>query len=276
MIDRLGRWLISSVEELGRFFIFLKDVVRWSGVTVASWGAAALAAAARRPRPRALELKETIEQMVEAGYNSIPVGLITALFTGMVLALQTGYILEKKLQGISQYLGGFVTLSMVRELGPVLTSLIVAGRVGSAMAAEIGTMKVTEQVDALETLATNPVKYLAVPRALACLVMLPLLVVFTDAVGFLGGAMIAGTRFDVSLNSYTVSAQDMVGLGDIFGGLLKAAFFGVIIATVSCFKGFNTSGGAEGVGRATTSAVVAACISILIADYVLTATMGLL
>jgi len=275
-IDSLGRRVIEQIEDLGRFFVSLKAVAYWLGVTVADWAACAFAIVARRPRRRALELKETFDQMVSIGVNSMPVALITAIFTGMVLALQTGYILEKKLQGISQYLGGLVTLSMVRELGPVLTSLIVAGRVGSAMAAEIGTMKVTEQIDALETLATNPVKHLTVPRLLACTATLPLLVIFAGAVGVFGGLIVAWTRFGQSTSTYIASVQDMVGLGDLFGGLVKTAFFGVIIATVSCHKGFNTSGGAEGVGRATTSAVVVTCITVLIADYFLTAMMGLL
>jgi phospholipid/cholesterol/gamma-HCH transport system permease protein len=193
----------------------------------------------------------------------------------MVLALQTGYTLERKLQGISQYLGGMVTLSMIRELGPVLTSLIVTGRVGSAMAAEIGTMRVTEQIDALETLATSPVKYLVVPRVLACLVMLPVLVIFSDAVGVFGGFIIASTRYGQSAGIYLDNAKTMVVLDDLFSGLFKSAFFGVIIATVSCYRGFHTTGGAEGVGRATTSAVVISSMCILIADYFLTAAMGI-
>jgi len=273
-LDRLGRQVIGFLEDLGRFFIMLGQVVHWLAVTLANWMTGIACALTRRPRPKALELKETVEQMVSIGVNSLPVALITALFTGMVLALQTGYTLEQKMQGISQYLGGLVTISMLRELGPVLTSLIVTGRVGSAMAAEIGTMRVTEQIDALETLATNPVKYLVVPRLLACLLMLPLLVVFADAMGVFGGYLIAWTRFGQSANMYIENAQDMVVLSDLFGGLTKAAFFGVIIATVCCYKGFNTRGGAEGVGRATTGAVVISSIGILISDYFLTATLS--
>ncbi len=274
-LDALGRNGMVVLEEFGRFFIFLSQVVRWLGVTLANWWNWMSCAMTGRPRPCVLEVRETFDQMVIIGVDSIPVVLITAFFTGMVLALQTGYILEDKLRGISQFLGGLVTLSMVRELGPVVICLIVTGRVGSAMAAEIGTMRVTEQIDAFVTLSTSPIKYLVVPRLLACVAMAPLLVLFADAVGVYGGLVIAQTKFDQSAATYILNIQDMVGLGDLFGGLFKAAFFGVIIATVSCHKGFNASGGAEGVGRATTSAVVIASIAILIADYFLTAAMGL-
>ena len=250
------------------------QVVRWSAVTLGNWTSFAVHALARRPRPRLYEFHETMEQMVSTGVNSLPVAAVTAVFTGMVLALQTGITLEKKLAGVSQYLGGMVSMTMLRELGPVLTALIVTGRVGSAMAAEIGTMRVTEQIDARETLGTNPVKYLVVPRVFALLVMLPVLTMFSDAIGMVGGYLVAHVRFGQSFGMFIENAQSMVDLNDLFSGLFKTFFFGVIIATVSCYKGFRTSGGAEGVGRSTTSAVVISSMTILVADYLLTATMS--
>jgi phospholipid/cholesterol/gamma-HCH transport system permease protein len=274
LFSRLGRVLLEFVSDLGRFFVMQGSVVRWLLATLGGWVRFTYCTVLRRPGRSPFEARETVEQMVSIGVNSVPVVLVTALFTGMVLALQTGYTLDSKLQGISQFLGGMVTLSMIRELGPVLTSLIVAGRVGSAMAAELGTMRVTEQIDALETLGTNPIRYLVVPRVIASLFMLPVLVLFADAVGVLGGFVIAQMRYGQSAGMYLENAQSMVVLGDLFSGLFKTAFFGVIIAMVSCYKGFNTTGGAEGVGRATTSAVVVSSMGILMADYMLTAAMS--
>jgi len=274
MLSRLGRAVLIYMEDLGRFFLMAASVGRWLMVTFAGWIRYAVCAAMRRPRPPVFEARETIEQMVTVGVNSVPVVLVTALFTGMVLALQTGLTLESKMAGVSQYLGGMVSVSMLRELGPVLTALIVTGRVGSAMAAEIGTMKVTEQIDALETLATSPLRYLVVPRLIALAVMMPILTVFSDAIGVMGGYWVARVRFGQPASMYIENAQMMVGMSDLFSGLTKTFFFGIIIVTVSCYKGFNTSGGAEGVGKATTSAVVVSSIAILVADYFLTAAMS--
>ncbi len=275
MIDALGRVILGFLEDFGRFALSLVQVGRWTFITVRNWVNVGVAVLLGRPHGRTLELRETVDQMVTMGVNSVPVAVVTAFFTGMVLALQTGITLERKLQGVSAYLGGLVSVSMLRELGPVLTSLIITGRVGSAMAAEIGTMRVTEQVDALETLATNPVKYLVVPRVLALVCMLPMLALFADAVGVTGGFLIASARFGQSFHLYLENAQAMVVLSDLFSGMLKTAVFGFIIATVSCYKGFHAAGGAEGVGRATTSAVVISSMGILIADYFLTAGMSL-
>ncbi len=273
-IDRLGALVLGFIDELGAFFVMFGQVVRWLLVTLGEWLEWLVSAVRGRPRPRIFEFTETIDQMVAVGVNSLPVALVTAMFTGMVLALQTGMTLEKKMTGISQYLGGMVTVSMLRELGPVLTGLIVAGRIGSAMAAEIGTMRVTEQIDALETLSTNPVRYLAVPRVIAGVLMLPILTVLADAVGVMGGMMVAHVRFHQGAATYLENSLTMVDLNDLFSGLFKTFFFGMIIATVSCHKGFMTSGGAEGVGRATTGAVVVSCMSILVADYFLTAALS--
>jgi len=215
-------------------------------------------------------LNEIFSQIVKIGYNSIPVVLITAFFTGMVLALQSGHMLDTKIDRVSKLMGGLVATSMVRELGPVLTGLIVTGKTGSSMAAEIGTMKVTEQIDALRTLATDPIQYLAVPRFLASIVMLPALTLIADIVGILGGAVITVFTLNHTLSDFMEYMQNYVGMGDVIGGVIKASVFGAIISIVSCAYGFATSGGAEGVGKSTTSAVVISSMGILISDYFLT------
>jgi len=215
------------------------------------------------------------EQMVKIGVESVPVAITTALFTGMVLALQSGYTLETKIKGVSQFIGAVVSISMVRELGPVLTGMVIAGRMGSAVAAEIGTMQVTEQIDALYTLAANPVKYLGVPRFLAFTLMLPLLTVFADIVGWVGGLFISSLKF-TSAEVYIDSTKTSLVTGDIMGGLIKATVFGAIIAIVACRQGFATTNGAEGVGKATTNAVVFSFMLILISDYFLTAILTVL
>jgi phospholipid/cholesterol/gamma-HCH transport system permease protein len=197
--------------------------------------------------------------------------LITAAFTGMVLGLQT-YTGFKRFNAETM-VGFAVALSITRELGPVLTGLIVAGRAGAAMAAELGTMRVTEQIDALETLATNPVKYLIVPRFLSGLVSLPSLAVITDIVGILGGYAVTVGLFGVSSTTYWKRTWDYIELEDIYYGLIKACFFGACISLISCYKGFYSEGGAEGVGKATTGAVVLSSMTILVSDYFLSAWM---
>ena len=215
------------------------------------------------------EVRNTFKQMLEIGVRSLPVVLITAIFTGMVFALQTftGF----KRFGAEALVGTVVALSMTRELGPVLTALIVAGRAGAAMAAELGTMRVTEQIDALETLATNPVKYLIVPRFIAGLLMLPALSSVADIIGITGGYFVTVGLFKTSSIVYWKRTWDYLEMSDIYNGLLKSAFFGASIALISCYKGFYTRGGAEGVGKATTGAVVLSSMTILISDYFLSA-----
>ncbi|TAK08176.1 MAG: ABC transporter permease [Candidatus Manganitrophaceae bacterium] len=216
-----------------------------------------------------LRFRNIAKQMEAVGVQSIPVVLITASFTGMVLALQsyTGF----KRFNAEGLVGTVVALSMTRELGPVLTGLIVAGRAGAAMAAELGTMKVTEQIDALATMAVNPVKYLITPRLLAGMLMLPMLTIFSDLIGIVGGYLISVQMLEANPGIYIRRTIQYLETTDIWGGILKSAVFGIIIATISCYKGFNAEGGAEGVGRATTGAVVIAEMMILISDYFLTA-----
>ncbi len=219
------------------------------------------------PRPP-YDPRELVRQMVRVGVDSLPVVLLTALFTGMVMALQTFSTLKRF--NAEAYVGSLVALSMVRELSPVIASLLIAGRCGSAMGAELGTMRVTEQIDALEVLATDPVHYLVVPRVWATVLTLPMLIVVGDAIGIAGGYLISVVYFGANPVTYMDNTFQFMDLDDVTSGLIKAAVFGLIIAVVGCQKGYHTRGGAEGVGRATTRAVVLASISILIADFFLT------
>ncbi len=206
--------------------------------------------------------------LVEIGFFSLPVVALTALFTGMVLALQsyTGFARFSAEGAIAS----IVVLSVTRELGPVLAGLMVAGRIGAAMAAEIGTMRVTDQIDALSTLSTNPMKYLVAPRLLAGTIALPLLVVVADILGVLGGTIIATLKLGFNSANYFARTLEFVQTIDVVSGLAKAAVFGFLITLLGCFQGYHSRGGAQGVGAATTSAVVAASILILSFDYVLT------
>lgn len=215
--------------------------------------------------------RQILQQFWEIGYLSLPVVGLTAFFTGMVLALQsyTGFSRFNAENAIASV----VALSMTRELGPVLAGLMISGRIGAAMAAEIGTMRVTEQIDALTTLSTNPQKYLIMPRLLAGIAMLPLLVLVADIVGIFGGYVVSVYRLGFNPASYLKQTFDFVQIGDFTSGLIKAAFFGFIISLMGCYHGFNSKGGAQGVGKATTYAVVSSSILILIANYFLTALL---
>ena len=216
-----------------------------------------------------LRKKQLLDQMYRIGVNSLPIVFLTALFTGMVLALQSAYQMQRI--SAQMYIASLVSLSMIRELGPVLTALVVAGRVGASITAELGTMKVTEQIDALETLATNPVKYLVVPRFLALLLMLPLLTVYADFVGMLGGYIVGVFKLHINSNMYINMTTSPLGLKDLYTGLLKSVIFAIIIAIISCYEGMRTQGGAEGVGRSTTLSVVTSFVLIIAADCIFTA-----
>jgi phospholipid/cholesterol/gamma-HCH transport system permease protein len=213
-------------------------------------------------------LRLTWKQIVEIGYYSLPVVGLTAIFTGMVLALQsyTGFARFSAESSIPNV----VVVSITRELGPVLAGLMVAGRVGAAIAAEIGTMRVTEQIDALTTLSTNPFKYLVAPRLLAGVITLPLLVVIADIIGVFGGYVVSIYKLGFNDAAYIRNTIDFVEPMDVISGLVKAAAFGFIIALMGCYHGFYSKGGAQGVGKATTNAVVSASIMILTANYIIT------
>jgi phospholipid/cholesterol/gamma-HCH transport system permease protein len=208
-------------------------------------------------------------QLEFIGVNSLFIVILTGLFTGMVLALQGYYGLRKF--GGESLLGAGVALSMTRELGPVLTAVMVAARAGSAMAAELGTMKVTEQLDALSAMAVHPLHYLALPRLLAGLIMVPLLTVIGVFVGIVGGYFVGVTLLGINSGTYVQKMLDIVTGEDLYNGLYKSLIFGLILAVISCYEGFQATGGAEGVGLVTTRAVVFSAISILVFDYILTA-----
>jgi phospholipid/cholesterol/gamma-HCH transport system permease protein len=207
-------------------------------------------------------------QMIDIGYYSLPVVGLTAIFSGMVLALQsyTGFARFSAESAVANV----VVLSMTRELGPVLAGLMVAGRIGASMAAEIGTMRVTEQIDALTTLSTNPFKYLVAPRLIAGLLMLPLLVLVADIIGVFGGYLVGVYKLGFNPGVYINSTVDFLEPLDVISGLVKAGVFGFIIALMGCYHGYHSKGGAQGVGAATTNAVVSASILILTSNYIIT------
>lgn len=206
--------------------------------------------------------------LMEIGFFSLPVVSLTALFTGMVLALQsyTGFSRFNAESAIASV----VVLSVTRELGPVLAGLMVSGRAGAAMAAELGTMRVTDQIDALSTLSTEPMQYLVAPRLVAGIIAMPLLVCIADIIGVMGGFLVAWLKLGFNPNTYLINSFSNLRTDDVVSGLIKAAVFGFVIALMSCFNGYRSKGGAQGVGAATTSAVVSASILILALDYILT------
>lgn len=218
-----------------------------------------------------IALVETLRQMAVIGVNSLPIVLVTIAFSGMVLALHTAIQFHKL--GGDQFIGGLVAVSMAKEAAPVLASVVVAARVGSSIAAEIGSMKVTEQIDALRALAVSPVHYLVVPRLVAAVLMMPVVTVFANVAGILGGWAVSTYFTHLSSQLFITSIQNFLTWHDLLLGLAKTLVFGGIIALVGCDRGLRTSGGAAGVGRSTTSAVVAAIVLIYISDYFLSALM---
>ena len=248
-VDRFGRRGQSVVEYVG-------GLTQLAGQT--------LVGAFSRP----FYGSETLRQMDEIGVKSVSITGITALFTGMVLALQTAYSLAAF--GGKQFVGRVVSLSLVRELGPVLTALMVGGRVGSGITAELGSMQVTEQVDALRAMAISPVRRLVVPRVLATLIMMPVLAALADVLGILGGLGIAIVELQMTTQDYLTSIWNQLQISDIMSGLAKTFFFGFEIALIGCWNGLRTEGGAAAVGIATTRTVVFASICVLISDFFLT------
>ncbi len=249
ILQPLGRTFLAFLEVAGRLTLF---------------AATALIHCVRPPLyPRLIG-----RQMIEIGYYSLPVVGLTAIFTGMVLALQsfTGFARFSAESAIPNV----VVISITRELGPVLAGLMVAGRVGAAMAAEIGTMRVTEQIDALDTLATNPFKYLFAPRLIAGLTMMPILVFIADIIGVFGGFVVSIYKLGFNPATYLKNTMDFVEFQDVFSGLVKASVFGFLITLMGCYHGYHSKGGAQGVGAATTNAVVSASILILSFNYLIT------
>ena len=218
-----------------------------------------------RRRP---EWAVVLDQMHQLGVRSLAIATVTALFTGMVLALQTSYSLAA--YGAKLFVGDIVALSLVRELGPVLTALMVGGRVGAGITAEIGSMKVTEQIDAIRAMAANPVRKLVVPKVLAIAIMLPVLVVFADFVGIMGGLLMAVFTLHQPAAFYMQHVVQALSVQDVLSGVGKSIFFALFISLIACHSGLSAEGGADGVGRATTQTVVAASLAVLVSDFFLT------
>ena len=246
---RMGERFIVLLEYIGGVVTLLIQAVVWAFVPP-------------------IKGRRIVQQMALIGWDSLPIVSMIALFIGIVLALQSAYQLQKLSADI--YIASLVSLSVTREIGPVITALVVAGRVGAAIAAELGTMTVTEQVDALETLAVNPIKYLVVPRFVATTLMLPVLTVYADYIGIFGGYLFGVYKLGIGSNLYWRMTFEPLLLKDVFTGLIKSVFFGMIIAIIGCYEGFRVKGGAEGVGRATTLAVVTSFILIIAADCLFT------
>jgi phospholipid/cholesterol/gamma-HCH transport system permease protein len=242
------RRVFDWIAEVGRVTMLLGDVGRMLA-----------------PGLRSFDL--VVQQMSAIGVGSLWLVAVVSVFTGAVAAVQAAYQFSSVVP--LKYIGSVIMRSVIIELGPVLTGLIIGGRVGSSIAAELGTMKVTEQIDALRAMAIQPVRYLVVPRVVACIIMLPILTILADAIGIFGGFVVSITSIGVSPHVYVVGLKQFFYLKDLYSGLLKAVMFGGIIGTMGCYYGFATEGGAEGVGQATTRAVVTSCVLILISDYLL-------
>jgi phospholipid/cholesterol/gamma-HCH transport system permease protein len=240
-VQRFGAWF----EDFGRMLFFAGEMLAWTF----------------RP-PFRLEL--VLFQMAAIGVGSVFIVSTTGFFTGMVLALQTNYAMRQL--GAEGYVGGTVAISLVRELGPVLTALFVVGRSGSAIATELGTMRVTEQIDAMETMAVNPIQYLVVPRVVAAVAMLPLLTMLFDTIGYGGGYLMGIHVAEIPAGPFIEHTRTLVEPKDILHGLFKSLIFGYVIALITCWRGYSATGGAKGVGEGTTRAVVMSSVAILLVD----------
>ncbi len=245
----IGSVTLGLLTEIGRVAMFARDAVVQGFTPKYYW-------------------PQLVQQLFRIGYTSLPVVALTAFFTGGALALQI-YLGSSRFNA-EGLVASIVALGITRELGPVLAGLMVSGRVGAAIAAELGTMRVTEQIDALTTLSTNPLKYLVAPRIVAAFISLPILVAIGDTIGIMGGYFVGTRSLDFEPYTYLKNTADFMQTSDVISGLIKAAVFGIIIAVMGCYHGFNSKGGAQGVGRATTNAVVSSAILILAANFLLT------
>lgn len=247
-IQRVGEQVFEIVAGLGDVAQFALVTVGWMFRRVTRWSVLA-------------------PNLYSIGVSSVPVVAITGTFIGMVLAVQAHSQFE--MMGLATRLGSVINISLLKELGPVLAAVMLAGRIGSSMAAELGTMRVTEQIDALSALGTNPVHYLVVPRLIACVMLIPLLTLMADFMGVIGGAVVSTQLLGVDSYHYWYHSRNYVGGLDIFAGIFKSYFFGAAIALMSCHRGFHSRAGAEGVGRAATEAFVYSFIAILALDFVI-------
>ncbi|MDD6382794.1 MAG: ABC transporter permease [Selenomonadaceae bacterium] len=248
ILDAIGSFVLRRLEEIGTIVMLYGETMR-----------------ALRHKPR---MRHILNQMSHLGVDSLLIVSLTLLFTGVVFTLQTADVLIRF--GAQGTVGGIISIAIGRELGPVLVAVVCAGRVGAAITAEISTMKVTEQIDALRVMAVSPIDYLLVPRMLACMIVVPLLTVFGDVIGVFGGWLIAVYYEGISSYAYMNSIHVFVELFDLTGGVIKAVFFGNVIAVLGCYYGLHCPDGAEGVGRATTKTVVSSIIVIFILNAVLT------
>lgn len=253
-VAAIGRLVLNALRHTGGVFDLLFQTLFWmiAGPFL------------KKPPSR----KNIFDQTVFSGVNSAIIVFFVSLFTGIVLAMQSAYQLARL--GAEMYVASLVAVSMARELGPVLTALVVAGRVGAAITAELGSMKVTEQVEALQAIALNPVRFLVVPRFLALVIMLPCLTIFSDLIGMVGGWLVGVFNLGINSGLYINITIKFLELKDIYTGLIKSVFFAMIISLIGCYMGLNTSGGAEGVGRSTTVSVVTSFIMVILADCILT------
>ena len=246
--ERLGGVVMDKVCRIGEFGYFIAQMIRWLTTR--------------------LPCKGTIlPSFYQIGVQSLPVVALTGTFIGMVLAVQS-YTQLKSL-GMETRMGALINMSLVRELGPVLAATMLAGRIGSSMAAELGTMRVTEQIDALTCMGTNPIHYLVVPRFLGCLLLIPVLALMADFMGIVGGAFYSVYLLGIDSHFYISNSQSFVGLYDVFSGIFQSFFFGGAIGVISCYRGFNCRAGAEGVGRAATEAFVNSFVAILLLDLLM-------
>jgi phospholipid/cholesterol/gamma-HCH transport system permease protein len=256
IVERAG---VRGLERLGRrvnaFFEYI------GGVTALGGDAAFTVGRLR------IRFTETVNQCYYLGYQSLIIVLLTSLFTGMVFSLESA--VQAVSYGFASFIGGIVSYTVIRELGPMLTAVVVAGRVCAAIAAEIGSMVVTEQVEALQSLGLAPVRFLVVPRLLALMIMVPLLTVFADVIGVYGGAWIAHVSAHISYDDFMSSARQTIGFEDVVKGLFKSVIFGIVIALIGSYQGLTTTGGAAGVGKSTTSAVVTSIILIFILNFIM-------
>lgn len=249
VFDGAGRAVFGIFKGMGEWSLFVWESIKWL---------------ARPP----VRIRLFFQQMEFVGVKSTPIIILTGLFVGAVFALQTGKAFA--LFNAESLVGATIGLTLAREIGPVFTALMVTARACSAMAAELGTMRVTEQIDALETMAVDPVQYLVVPRVVAATLMTPLLTAIFNFVGIIGGYLVGVRLLNIDEGSFLTKLYYYVEVNDLLGGLVKAAFFGFAISLISCYQGFNTRNGAQGVGRATTQAVVISSVTVLVMDYFLT------
>ena len=248
-VANLGNRTARIVEEFGSFCRFAGRTFGWAAADMCRWKS----------------LRLLVPQLYEVGYRSIPVVMITGAFVGMVLAVQA--VVQFKAIGMPAQMGTIVILSVLRELGPVLAGVMLAGRVGGGLTAELGTMRVTEQIDALRAMGADPIRVLVAPRFVACILIIPILVLYTNAMGILGGYAISVYVYDINPGDFWRHARETVELFDIAYGPVKTIFFGAVIALVCCYKGFRCQAGAAGVGRACTQSFVASCMAILALNF---------